>query len=302
MAIFSMHHSSIGKTTQSQPYTAAAHVDYITRKNAMSRLDAERVPADKAKAAAFMRVAEDKVRKNGRVADKLMLALPRELNVDQKIALVRSFAEAVTDGRAPWLAAFHDKGKDALNPHCHLMICDRDSRTGKRVFGTSEKGSTERLRLLWETHTNAALAKANRQERVDRRTLEAQGKARQPTIHVGVKSRQLILANRRVFSQVRQLRNHCQARTRDRVVAYPTIDHGQLRLSFNVEVRRKNLMASRAAGRESEYWQAIDEDAFLRDIRELKRLHAVLQREPGGGTFRSRDERMDRQIDHGPRR
>ncbi|TBF85699.1 hypothetical protein [Rhizobium leguminosarum] len=53
----------------------------------------------------------------------------------------------------------------------------------------------------------------------------------------------------------------------------------------------ENMFASRAADREKEYWAAIDQDSFTRDIRELKRLHAVLQRGPDGITLmRSRDE------------
>jgi hypothetical protein len=221
-----------------------------------------------------------------------MLALPRELTSDQRAELVTAFAETVTEGRAAWFAAFHDKGKDQRNPHCHLVICDRDVETGKRVFGTSEKGSTQRLRQLWEDHANAALARAARPERIDRRTLAEQGVARRPTIHVGVRARQLIGKGRPGLSRERRVRNHCQARSRERNVAYPAIDKGALRLAHNIEIRRSNMFASRAARQEQEYWSVIDEDAFVRDIRELKRLHAVLQYGADGRTpQRSRDER-----------
>jgi len=291
LAIYSLHHSSIGKSTQAQFYTAGAHIDYITRPRAASRCDAGRMPRSKEEAVSFMRVAEDRLRKNGRVADKLMLALPRELTADQRAALVTSFAEQVTEGRAAWFAAFHDKGKDAKNPHCHLVIVDRDVRTGKRVFGTSEKGSTERLRKIWEDQANAALARAGRGERIDRRTLEAQGERRRPTIHVGVRSRQLIRANHSIASRDRTVRNHCQAKRLQRTVAYPIIDGGRLRLEHNIQIRRANMVASRDGRREREYWMAIDEDALARDIREIKRLHAVLEYGPDGVTpMRSRDE------------
>lgn len=275
MAIYSLHHSSIGKSTQAQPHTAGAHVAYITRKRAVSRIDSSRCPNTPGEAADYLRKVEDRLRKNARVADKLMLALPRELTVPQRLAMVRSFAEAITDGRASWFAAFHDKGKDAQNPHCHLMICDRDLATGKRVFGTSEKGSTERLRRLWEQHANEALARANRSERIDRRTLREQGIERRPTVHVGVRARELIRQNRVIHSRNRLVRNNCQARSRQRTVAYPAIDQGKLRLAHNIQIRRGNMLQSRSRGEEATYWQAIDEDAFLRDIRELKRAHAV---------------------------
>lgn len=291
MAIYSLHHSSIGKSTQERAHTAAAHVDYITRKRAVSRAFAGRMPTDKEKAMAFLRASENKLRKNGRVADKLMLALPRELSADQREALVRDFAEEITRGRASWYGAVHDKGKDQKNPHCHLLVVDRDVTTGRRVFGTSEKGSTERLRQLWEAYANAALARAGRAERIDRRTLEAQGLKRKPTIHVGVRSSQLVGRNRPLVSRDRAVRNHCQARTRQRTVAYPVIDKGKLRLAHNIDIRRANMFASRGGEGEKAYWAAIDQDAFLRDIRELKRLNAVLVFGPDGVTpIRSRDE------------
>ncbi|MFB2553789.1 MobA/MobL family protein [Ensifer soli] len=295
MAIYSLSHSSIGKTTQAQPHTAAAHVDYITRERAASHLEARRMPAGKEGAMAFMTATEGALRKNGRVADKIMLALPRELTAEQRIALVAAFAESVTDGRASWFAAFHDKGKDQANPHCHLVIHDRDAGTGKRVFGMSEKGSTQRLRKLWEEHANTALARASRKERIDRRSLKAQGLERRPTIHVGVRARQLVRDGRSMVSRDRVVRNHCQARTRSRTVSYPPIDGGRLRLEHNVQIRRTNMLASRRANREDEYWKAIDQDAFVRDIRELKRLHAVLEFGPDGVTpMRSRDEGLGR--------
>ena len=258
----------------------------------MSQCVAGRMPEEKEKAAAYLRATEDRLRKNARVIDKIMLALPRELTSNQRVALVSDFADAITKGRSSWFAAFHDKGKDQKNPHCHLVICDRDVDTGKRVFGTSEKGSTQQLRQLWEEHANAALARASRPERIDRRTLAEQGARRQPTIHIGVRAGQLVGQGRRLTSQIRRVRNHCQARSRERTVAYPAIDKGALRLAHNIEIRRSNMFASRAERQEKEYWSVIDEDAFLRDIRELKRLHAVLEFGPDGKTgMRTRDER-----------
>lgn len=291
VAIYSLHHSSIGKSTQAQPHTAAAHVDYITRKSALSRALSARMPDSKRGAMEFARTTEDRLRKNARVADKLMLALPRELNADQRAKLVSRFAENVTQERAPWFAAIHDKGKDAQNPHCHLVIFDRDPATGKRVFGMSERGSTERLREIWETESNAALERAGRKERIDRRRLDLQGSERRPTIHVGVRARQLLRDNLTPQSRDRRQRNHCQARSRFRTVAYPTLDGGRLRLEHNIQIRRLNMLASRAKDREEDYWKAIDQDALLRDIRELKRIHAVLRYGPDGMTpVRTRDE------------
>lgn len=112
---------------------------------------------------------ERRDRKNARVIDKLVLALPRELHPLQRRKLVRNFAEEITKGRASWLAALHQSGKDAHNPHAHVIIRDRDPETGKRVALLSEKGSTDTLRALWDRMANEALMRAGRPERIGHR-------------------------------------------------------------------------------------------------------------------------------------
>ncbi|MGM5031149.1 MobA/MobL family protein [Tardiphaga sp. 803_E3_N1_3] len=262
MAIYSLHHSPVGKSTQAQPYTAAAHIGYITRKNAMSQMRFERIPAATPRQmAAYLRGCEDTDRKNARVIDKLMLALPRELSSEQRAELVRGFAEDVTNGRAPWLAAFHEKGKDRQNPHCHLVLRDRDYETGKRVIGTSEVGSTERLRQKWEEHANRALQLAGCQARIDRRTLEAQGVERQPTIHEGPQSQAMDRRGARPKSKRRTLRNRPGSRSTHRSVDYRAIDGGLSRPQLN--------RSRRMGGYESEqdYWAAVDAHNEHREMR-----------------------------------
>lgn len=264
MAIYSLNHKSIGKETQPRPFTAAAHVDYITRPKAMSRLEGERMPVSKSGAMGFMRSAEIGDRANGRVADKVMLALPRELSPEQRAELVRGYANEVTKGKAPWLAAFHDKGKDAHNPHCHLVIRDRDPQTGRRVFGMSDRGSTQRLRKAWTQHANRALERAGSAERIDDRTLEAQGKPGPATIHEGPKPRAMARGGRRPQSQPRLVRNAPGAHRPNRRVDYPALDHGRSRADHNADLK---------AQREREGWEAIDADARRREFGVLRDIH-----------------------------
>ena len=122
VAIFSLNHRPIGKSTQAQPNTAGAHVGYITRPRAASHVEGRGVPTDPREAREYFNGEEAADRKNARVADKVMLALPKELNPEQRLGLVRGYAEEVTQGRAPWLAAFHDQGKDANNPHLAVTM------------------------------------------------------------------------------------------------------------------------------------------------------------------------------------
>lgn len=275
MAIYSLHHTPIGKSTQAQPYTAAAHIRYITRKDALSAIRQSRFPVNTPRQIAdYLRGCEDQDRKNARVVDKVMLALPRELSPEQQIGLVRDFAEHATKGRAPWLAAFHTKGKDRLNPHCHLVIRDRDPKTGKRVIGTSEIGSTERLRQQWEEYANRALKQAGSKERIDRRTLEAQGIQREPTIHEGPQSQAMDRRGVQPTSKSRRRRNRPGSRRAHRDVDYRAIDKGRSRPQLN--------RARRANGRETErdYWDAIDQDAQRRELSSLRSIHNPHRAEP----------------------
>lgn len=219
MAIYSLSHSSIGRSTHAAG-TAAAHVGYITRQGAHAEVLAERMPTDPGQAQTWMEQAEAQERKNGRVCDKVMIALPRELSAEEQTELVRQFGESVTQGRASWLAAIHRD--DAGNPHAHVVIRDKDPETGKRVAGLSEKGSTERLRLAWEQTANAALL--SKGERIDRRSLKVQGIDRTAQIHVGPKAQ--AMEKRGVRPQSQNRRNRW-----GRLVRYLEIDgsvvHGQ---------------------------------------------------------------------------
>ena len=162
---------------------------YITRPSAEAYVLAARMPADRNQARAWLHEQELSSRKNERMIDKIMGALPRELSEEQQNQLVRDYAEKMTQGRAPWFAAIHRTRKDADNPHMHLVIRDRDPETGKKVAQLSSNKSTERVRLAWEQDVNQALEKAGREERVDRRSLKDQGIDREPTVHIGPKAK-----------------------------------------------------------------------------------------------------------------
>ena len=262
LAIYSLNHKPIGKSTQEQPYTTGAHVNYITRNKALGRLDGARMPVDRDGARNFFNEAENTSRANGRVADKLMLALPKELTPEQRAELVRGFAEDVTGGKAPWLAAHHDKGKDAQNPHCHLVMRDRDPTTGKRVFGTSERGSTQRLRDKWQDHANNALERAGRSERIDARSLKAQGIDREPQVHEGPRNRAAAENGRRPVSKPRNFRNGAGAKSPNRRVDYPAIDRGKTRQEYNQQKPT-----------EQDYWNELDAHRQRQELDGLRRIH-----------------------------
>jgi hypothetical protein len=81
-------------------------------------------------------------------------------------------------------------------------VRDRDIDTGKRVLRWSDSprdrakmdlppNAVDHIRERWEVMANAALQKAGVDARIDRRSLEAQGIEREPTIHVGPRAQPL---------------------------------------------------------------------------------------------------------------
>lgn len=220
MSIFHARHSSIGRSTH-EAGTAGAHVEYIIRRRSCDTVIGEHMPlppigAKGPKAREWMDKQEASDRKNARVIDKLTLALPHELNAEQQVELVRNFANHVTRGKAPYLAAFHRNGKDAGNQHCHLILRDRHIETGKRVWGNETIKPTEIFRLVWETQCNKALERAGVDARVDRRSLKAQGiDDRDPTKHIGPTA-QAIEAKGRESWKVEVIREEAEKRAEKR--------------------------------------------------------------------------------------
>lgn len=260
MAIYSLNHKAIGKATQEKPFTAAAHVRYISRSGACREIMGERMPVDPQKAQQWFKAEEKADRKNARICDKVMIALPRELDAAQRVKLVRDFAERVTQGKAPWLAAVHDKGKDRQNPHCHLVFRDRDTETGRRVLhmsaGKSERAllaeqgidamTTERMRVIWEHAANEHLERAGQTARIDSRSLKEQGIERSPTVHEGVQARQMTARGERPQSKIVEFPNAPTAHSGSRSVDYRAVDGGKTRQEHNAQIislsKRRNAM------------------------------------------------------------
>lgn len=260
MAIFSLNHKSVGRATHAAG-TASAHVQYIMRPRAASEIIAHEMPDEVGPAMRWMDEQEEASRKNARVIDKVMVALPRELDAVQRAELIRAFGEAVSGNRTPWVAAMHDMGKDAQNPHAHFIFRDRELETGKRVLKLSdnkrdrekaglEPNGTDWLRQVWELTANQALERAGHEVRIDRRSLEAQGIDREPGVHVGPKANELEREDKVPRSQVRQDEN-------GREIRWPEIDGGKSRATHNREIAARNQVAflGRAAN-----------DDFKRDV------------------------------------
>ena len=243
MAIFSLHHTWLGKShTAYKPGVGRAHVNYITRESTCSKFFGERMPTDRQKLKSWLHKEELADRKNARVIDKVMVALPRELTPEEREQLIRDYCEDVTKGKASWAAAIHDQGKDAHNPHAHILFRDRDHKTGKRVMLTTERGSTDMFRAAWEDHANQALEKAGHEARIDRRSNGERGIESEPGIHVGPKNVMLEKKGIRPESEiVIEPKTYKPAETRE--IRYPEIDQGMTRFEANAAIRYRNIEA-----------------------------------------------------------
>jgi len=271
MALYSFNHDTFGKTTNKagaaaknaaynaregetrlsgkEGQGAAANAAYNAREEATFAVRSHVIPPEPDKAEAWFREQEKGERKNARMSDRFIGALPRELTPEQCIEAVERFCKAVTRDRVPWHFALHlelDKKGDAdWNPHAHIIIRDRDIETGKRVLYTSagpkeraqlaEKGvpywTTKDFREAWGAEMNRALERAGHDVRIDHRSLKEQGIDRTPTIHEGPKPRRMEQKGIAIASKEHNAGN--------RTVLYPLMDEGS-RPDFNRRVMERN--------------------------------------------------------------
>ena len=159
--------------------------------------------------------------KNSQFAREIELAIPKELNREQQILLVREYVNDifVSVGMCADIAV-HDKSDG--NPHAHIMLTMRPleqdgtwgaksrkeyitDKNGERIklkngnFKTrkvdtvdwNEQSKAELWRSKWADLANKYLAKNEITERIDHRSFERQGTEQIPTIHLGVAASQM---------------------------------------------------------------------------------------------------------------
>ena len=134
-------------------------------------------------------------RHDAKTAREYELALPHELNHQQRVEVAREFARAIVARYgvvADVCLHLPNKKGNQKNHHAHILTTTR-KYTAKglgektRVLDSprTSKAEVEGIRAIWEDVCNAALARTGSLERIDRRTLKAQGVEREPTIHIG---------------------------------------------------------------------------------------------------------------------
>ena len=235
MAIF---HLDVKTGTRGGGQSASAKFDYLGREGRYSK-EAEELEYKESgnmpawaedDAGKYWAAADEHERVNGRLFQQVEVALPEELNEQQRRDLARSFAEKLTgQERLPYTLAIH-RGEaknpgDKNNPHAHLMISERGldghARSAETWFKRANKRNPERggalksrepmnpdwiaqTRQVWEQEANRALERAGRSERINHRSLAEQFTeaersgdleraaelSREPSVHRGPQTRQ----------------------------------------------------------------------------------------------------------------
>jgi len=135
-------------------------------------------------------------RSNSSILRDVQMALPHELESEDRIALTERFAARISDRyNVPAAFAVHapDAHGDARNYHAHIVVPTRD-RAGKklRVLDDRRTGPAEikALRTLWEELANAALVAAGNEPTVDTgRRLDADPQPTLGTERTGIERR-----------------------------------------------------------------------------------------------------------------
>lgn len=201
---------------------AASHADYIARDgkyarekdNDLEHTESGNMPAWAVhKPSEFWKAADTFERANGCTYREIEIALPRELKPEQRLELVRDFVQQEIGDRHAYQFAIHNPQaaiEGGEQPHAHIMFSERLNdgieRDPQQYFKRAnskepERGGAKKVRFgetpterkeyliaqreRWATLQNDTLERYQHSDRVDARTLKAQGLEREPERHFG---------------------------------------------------------------------------------------------------------------------
>jgi len=129
-------------------------------------------------------------RHDAQLAREINVALPTKFSLEEQKELLREYIKEnfVDKGMIADFAIHHTR---AENPHAHIMLTTRT--VTPEGFGNKNREWNSRQILVewresWADKTNRMLERKGLEERIDHRTLKAQGIDREPTIHMGAEA------------------------------------------------------------------------------------------------------------------
>lgn len=127
-------------------------------------------------------------RYDAQTARDIDVALPIEFDRQEQIEVIRGYIQSnfVSHGM---IADFAIHDKQDGNPHAHILLTTREVSAegfGKKNRDWNSKARLKSWRENWADVCNKKLQEKGLDDRIDHRTLKAQGIDREPTIHIGV--------------------------------------------------------------------------------------------------------------------
>ena len=211
-----IYHLNVRTGSRSKGQSARAAAAYIQREAEYSRdrettdellyTESGHMPAwAEADPTTYWDAADLHERANGRLFQRVEVALPTALTAEEQRELAVGFARHLTaDEQLPYTLAIHAGA--GTNPHCHLLISERTNdgleRSPEQWFrrynaAEPEQGGARKTtalhpkawlaetRAAWAEQTNQALAEAGSELRIDHRSYAEQGIERVPGVHLG---------------------------------------------------------------------------------------------------------------------
>ena len=211
-----IYHLNVRTGSRSKGQSARAAAAYIQREAEYGRdretadellyTESGHMPAwAEAEPMTYWDAADLHERANGRLFQRVEVALPTALTAEEQRALAVGFARHLTaEEQLPYTLAIH--AGEGTNPHCHLLISERANdgleRSPEQWFrrynaAEPEQGGARKTTALhpkawlaetreaWAEQTNQALAEAGHEIRIDHRSYAAQGIERVPGVHLG---------------------------------------------------------------------------------------------------------------------
>lgn len=208
----------VGKAGKAGPHAAyiareGQYANRLERGEKLEATEAGNMPAwAQSNPQAFWQAADAFERKNGTTYREMEIALPRELDADQRAALVREFVRQEIGDRHAYQWAIHTPtaADGQEQPHVHLMFSERQrdgiERDPEQYFkrynakapekGGARKGygpsagqtltkaeraaELKELRGRWEAMCNAHLERAGVEQRIDMRSHAERGTGLEP--------------------------------------------------------------------------------------------------------------------------
>lgn len=301
---------------------AASHADYIAREgkyarekdNDLEHQESGNMPAWAAhKPSEFWKAADTFERANGCTYREIEIALPRELTPAQRLELVRDFIQQEIGDRHAYQFAIHNPRaaiEGGEQPHAHIMFSERlndgierdpqlyfkrantknPERGGakKARFGetpTERKAYLIAQRERWADLQNKHLERYQHPDRVDARSLKAQGIEREPERHFGAgQVRQFEPAQLHALMERREAERqaqHCRDECNSVIDVTTTLREALAERDSGTETPKCEVMQNATQGRtfdfekESDKLNALVSDA-MKDIQEEIDLQSLV--------------------------